>query len=263
MASNLLIAFPDIPFKASYQGTITPVEAAPAGYDEGYTIAGARHKHYRRSTPNERAYITYDMGSAYTDQAEYFILSRADLVEAISTGACDITLRGSTDNFAASDVTLLSLLNITEADLVGPHLEDVIVTGALSAAYRYFRLQVLDSGNAKDWELGQIYFGQFFDFGRDPSYPRRMEQKLLARDARFEQLEFQFTWNGITDDKQIEFINTIYTYKEVHPVFLYSTSFDDVLAGNKLVYCKITDGVFKPGPTKDMNAITLTFEEMI
>jgi hypothetical protein len=165
---------------------------------------------------------------------EYLFLRGLNLIT--SQANCDITVRGSTDNFVSSNDVILSDTGITSADLIGPHNEDYIITGALSSSYRYYRI-VITAASSITMRLRKLFIGQFYTFNnRSPIYPYssnynrsgagfNSDSGAIFNTSRGRlRKEYQFNWTTITDALRDDFDENIGRFLEDCPVFLYKAA---------------------------------------
>src|SRR5690606_11778089 len=140
-------------------------------------------------------------------------------------------LRASSDNFSSDDNLIFSKSNIARADLVGPLSEDLIITGSLSTAYRYWRIEI-DTSVAIVHKFRKLYFGEMFDFsGRSPQYPyahryNTSAGKNFASDAGVifstssggPRRELNLNWYGFSDEDRETYQREIEQYAPDFPV---------------------------------------------
>lgn len=238
---------------ATYSAALAPVALGPSDLPVNNLFYGGSTIYWRNSTSQAigRSVFTLAIGSDYaTETLDYIAIRGLNLMFKNGSGNIAITVSGSTDNFVASNVTLLSVTGLTAANLVGPFLEDYILTGTLSSAYRYFRVTI-DSQNEIPHRIRKIYIGKLFDFGgRSPYYPYTpgyadngspftsdsgsIFKTSLGRRPR----ALQFAWRGVTDAVRIEYDKQINQYLADYPIFLYETPDCDhePLNGDTLVF---------------------------
>lgn len=218
--------------------------------------------------------LNLDSGSA-GKRVDHIILRGLNLITSQVT--CGVEVRGSTDNFATSDVQIFNDASISSSDLVGPYNEDFIITGALSAAYKNFKI-IITSATAKTYRLRKIFLGSFFDFdGRSPKYPydSNLDQNgsafnsdsgtlFLTSRGRKKRI-YSFTWSAVTDAIRNAFDSQIAAYLDDYPICLYVTpNFDhDPLNGQTLVCGRATARDAVHTRWKDLNSISLQFIEDI
>lgn len=262
--TNLLIGYPSIPLA----GTVTLVSGSE---DSSYPLAnittGSRAKFFRMSSASNLIEIRVDLGASLTRSVDYCFIARASLLK--SKGATRALLKGS-----AADAGYTNIIGTSAAlqtrTFTGPKAEDLLFASGYndqiggsfpSTAYRYWRFEFGDSVTTGKWDFSKLYFGQFFNMGRDPVYPVTVTRQKTKAGERWPRYRFKLQWQGITDSTRNSFISNILNYKDVSPFVLYDTS-DVVLMGLKTLHCSIISADIRP-EKKDVNAITVTFEEVI
>lgn len=254
MATNLVLCYPHIPKDAS---VTTPLVAGATGFSANNLVTGARERRFRStSTTAAEWYVTYDLGSGNTLDPDYYLCARAD----INYGRNPVNMfgRGSNDSgFSSQDETQSAL-----SSLQGPNSEDKLQQLSWGTAYRYFRFGFLVPSAAYTVEFSKVYFGSFFDFGRDPVHPRRLDRKILRRTGRDPVYGFQFTWEGISDSTLNSFFDLIVKDKDVSPIFLYTKTAHDILNDHRLIHAWVKDVRIK-NRISDNNEVSVTFEEIL
>ena len=223
--------------------------------------------------------MTWDLGSVGgTDTkaaCDFAIFSRADLLTSLVSGEIDLKLKGSSDNFSASDVTILSEDNIETGDLIGTNSQEFLLTGAESTKYRYWRLD-LASTSTYTYELSKFVFGTWFNFGnRGPIYPYgttitddrsqfTADSGTIYRSVSGKvRNEYTFQWE-VTDSVRDEFKNDVMRVARHSLVWLYTpdADFRNPLNGETLVPCWIDSvDIRSVGPVKDKNILSVRFIE--
>lgn len=262
MTTNLLISYPDIPFRAtmSTNGTVDP------DHPITNTVTGERGKRFALSIAADyNANLYYDLGASATATIDHLIIARADLLKAL--GATNIQLDSSANasvwvNRAGTSAALQT------RSFDGVRGEDLIFTqsynndtGTLAgSSHRYWALY-FGAVTALKSTFGKVYFGTFFDFERDPIYSLTQSRKFYRSGDRAAVFNYTFEWQGITNDKRNEFFTKIVDYADVNPVFLYDTN-DLILNGYRLFHCWVRDVTVTP-VTSQYNTVQVTFEELI
>jgi len=204
--------------------------------------------------------IEYDLGSGNTSSSDYFIVSRADLI--LAQGASfTVKHATSTDDITYTDRE--SVVGLSSSNLFGTESEDLLITtgGGVSTRYHQF-LCLRTSVSSFTIDFNKIYFGPAFDFGVDPVYPRRLERVTVNDKDRRSKYVFSLTWRGVTETIRNSFIEKILRYKDINPVFLYTTTYHDVLNEHRLLHCIIKGAIITP-IVSGRTDITLDFEELI
>ncbi len=139
--------------------------------------------------------------------------------------------------------------NLTALD--GPADEDLAdVFGSATSSYY---IQQFDS---------YTYFGQAFDFGREPLRGRVLSTEVHQDKGKRPALKFQFNWRGISNDKRNEFEAKIGLYGNESPVFILWDDYGKQMIDFLPIHAKILKYEFTPRPGS-LNDVAITFEELI
>lgn len=266
MATNLLIGYPDIPFRAS--APTVGVGVADTIYPVANIITGPRSQHFTITTAAGIIDITHDLGASLTAPVEYYFIARANTLKA--QGATQLLLKSSPDN-----VTYTSRIGTTAAlqtrTFTGPRGEDLMFASGLNddvlgslptSSIRYWKQFIGVASPTKKWQFSKSYFGTFFDFGRDPEAPTLSTSADTKDDQNRDPRQLiTLTWRGVTNTIRNSFVSTLYRYREVSPVVLYDKG-DIVFHGYKTLHARIKSATITPDNTQ-ANDITVTFEELI
>lgn len=254
MTSDLLIGYPDIPFL----GTMFTEPASETGYDAEYAITGERGNYYIALSSVSSSIFEFDMGAATTRTPEYMALMRADLMRRHDSADCTWSVVGSAASNFASPVTASGTFAI--ADLLGPRDEDYLTSLVGLSAKRYWRFQVNSTASFKH-QLSKVYFGNWFDFGRDPIFPADKAIEYKTDGDRAPRYILRLDWLGITNTVRNDFISKILKWRDVNPILLNDTS-GKILDGNRLLHCIITECTFTPRGV-NYSDVSLGLEEII
>lgn len=241
MATNILWAFPDITLNASAH--TLPNKGALSGHDLDTVVSAARSKRFYFDATSDKPAHLFDLGSGYTlidNTADYLIVS--DAKATIKDGSTLILLAAR----AATSGAFTSIVSNawSTSDLVGPHDKDYITTFNTTSAYRQWQVQFHASANTANFPHGQIYFGRFFDFGRDPTSSSKTKLDYNQDKGIHQALDFEFKYEGITETKRDSFEDKMGQYKDENTIFLYSRSYHAALFGQRLINCQIVDYKF-------------------
>lgn len=222
------------------------------------------------------ATITLDMGSGNTYAAEYFICRGINMLIANKGGATvDVELRASTDDFSASDVLILEKQDVGLDDLVGPRNEDLIVTGSLSTAYRYWQLKIT-STSAITYYLRKFYFGEFFNFNnRSPRYPYDYRSNnsqggafqsdsgvTFSTSRGRSRRELTFNWYGFSDSVRDTYTDEIEQFLADYPIIFYAPdTFEHNPIANTLLCAWVQSNVRSGDNWKDENFCSMNVIE--
>lgn len=254
MATNLKLAFPDL----NRSATLIAHTTENASHVAENALAGSRSKLFKTSTTVTTSQLDFDVGSGSTAQPDFLLLSRLDLIRSKDSADIAVSIEGdSSSGFGTSEVEQDASVSMT--DLVGPNNRDWILSTSFASAYRYFRVKITTTQSVvHEWAL--VYFGNLFDFGRDPSYPAQIRRSARVRGARKPVFTFSFEWRGISNTKRSEFLD-VYQLRDFGPVFLYDPN-DYVLEGDRLICAYITDVSITPTAVNE-STIRATFEEVL
>ncbi len=271
--SKFKISYNDIPRRAASTSLTTGSENANHPHEN--LFYGTSGIYFVSNASVTETAITLDLGSGVTATVDHMIIRGINLFLQNSVGTRRIRLRGSTDNFSASNVVVLDSGDFTtNAAFLGSQSDDLVITGTESSAYRYWRVQITTSSACLHY-LRKVYFGKFFDFGdRTPSYPYipglEVPNQGFESDAGtifstsngYAKRSLSLNYKGITDDIRDEFRTKIGQYLADFPVFLYSESDlgHDVLDSSRVLFGWLTAN-YSAEQWKDNNKIGLTFRE--
>ena len=261
--TNFLISYPDIPFRATMTLGSATVDS---NHPIANTVTGERGKRFALSIAADyNANLYYDLGASDTATIDHLIIARADLLKAL--GATNIQLDSSANaSVWVNRAGTSAVLQTRSFD--GVRGEDLIFTqtynndtGTLAgSSHRYWALY-FGAVTALKSTFSKVYFGTFFDFGREPSYPAIQNRSMERPGNRDSVYRFTLTWQGINNTKRNELFDKILKYRDVNPVFLYDTD-DLILNGIKLLHCRILDASITP-ITAQYNDVEILFEELI
>lgn len=273
--SNLIILYPDIPQAAtrfiaasSFSGTANENEDWPA-YN---TFRGARWQLWKTTSNATAQYLTYDLGPSVTKSVNFLVLSRLDILYNTLNVALDINYSDDGTSFSSgyNEAAISNLYPFS-----GPYSNDAYGRSVSIGAHRYWQIKF---SNAASFALsiGKIYFGTAFDPGVDPdSYtpPRLFDSKsifntsggtLIKGKSDLPRYEFEITWQGLTDAKISSFFDDIYAKRLNTNFFLYTNTYHDVLNGNRLVHCALTEATATHRHEKsNFNNLTCKFLEVL
>lgn len=262
MATNLLFAYPQI----WVDGTLSISASAATGYPKENVTAGPRRRSTRLATAASGLTISVDLGSALQKTIQYVIVSRADILK--NQGCTIAAVEASSDNFVANFNSVGGTSgNFQSKTFYGPRSEDVLFTssinsdyGALSytGTYRYWRISF--QGATVAWQANKVYLGSWFDMGRDPTSVR-VEKRVTSLQDRDSRYVFTFDWEGLTDQTK-EYFTFYIADKPYDGVFLYTSSYHDLLLGHRLLHCRLVEHRWSQSFT-GANNLSATFEEMI
>lgn len=267
MATNLLIAYPQITIDAT---SVTSSSSADTSYPIKNVITGGRPNITQLATATTSSWIKFDIGASAAKTIDYLIVAKAKTLK--SAGSKKVLLDGSTDDVSYTNICGAAS-TFQSLSLYGPHSEDLIFTSDLANSasgtlpanptYRYWRFWAAGEGTepSKKWPFSKVYFGTWFDFGRDPIYPREVTKRIRTTADRNSFYVFRFTWEGITAAKLNDAFSKFLGNSDV-PVFLYTATYHDPLMDHRLVHAVVAD--YSVTPVIDNTyTVSITFEELI
>ena len=130
MANEFKISFPFVQINA----VSSAATSQHASYPHENLWYGGSTLYWKTAASVTQSRITWDMGSGVTYSIDHAILHGLDLMTAYASGAFNVSIRGSTDNFSASDVVIFSKNSITNSDLVGTRAQTLLLEGSVSTA---------------------------------------------------------------------------------------------------------------------------------
>ncbi len=280
--TSLLIGYSDIPMRAtgvmSYAtSTTTETPDEEDDYQALNAYQGERFHWWKSSYTKSEHNIRWDLGPSSTKTASFIILSGLEYLRSLyPTTTIEFQLmRSSDDSSYTAEQTISSLNSLT---LVGPWSNDYITTFTASSAYRYWRARILSTAGTSDFvsRIGKIYFGNLFDMGREPATYTIERDYQFASDfiassgvkftgrLSLPRYKISLEWHGISDTITKAFFDDIYSRRDTHTLFLYTSSFHDVLDSNRLIHVKLVDARAEDSfNIANYNKITAEFLEVL
>lgn len=282
--TNLLIGYPEIPEAAitcnSYANVKdnSPNEYAFAPAQNLWTVR--RSLGWASSFEVGDHYIEWDLGADVSKSANFIGFARLDRLCNLSAkvgyflDARASILDGWTnvDHYGNPEDSE-GVNNLTKYGTRGT--DDYFKTFTASAAYRYWRLH-LDSINGANFyaRLSKLFFGTVLNLGQEPntfnftpSNKRSGNLRTTSDSIRISRagtgyLQYDVTWEWVTDAKVQEFYDKIVEKRDRYSVFLYSATFHPVLRDLRMLHAYLVDEkvtVKAPG----LNTLTCKFEELV
>ncbi len=254
MATNLLILYPDIPFRS----TITS-DRLTTGSDAAYGVTGARAQIVWEAAAGTTLSTIYDLGAGVTALPN--VVAVAGLNQLLAAAARDSVTTAQVgvygddnDAFSSADT---DTADVTTASLVGPEALDYVRFVTFETAYRYWRVSLGAAGITQRLSYSKIFLGSYFDMGRDPVHAsefeiRRAGRQYFAAPERNIGLE----WQEITDANKTAFMN-LAQQRDLMTFFLYDQG-DALFDGDKLLYCSLIDATYQTSGRNRWN-ISATF----
>lgn len=253
MTSNLLFAYPDIPYRGAEQ--TLPGGAAGNGSDLIYS--GARGQYWIASSATTSAYWDFDLGSAISSQPNVFGLAKADFMARQTTNVIYSIVGSASSSFTSPETVTGSF---TISDLQGPNLEDYITTIGFAAAYRYWRFKLVSVSSFK-FAFSKLFLGEYLDPGRDPVFPVELERKKRLDENRASFFRLTLNYEGLSDTAINNFTDKVISKADVNPIFIYDTN-DKVLNGMGVLHALLVSADISPRSVNS-NDMRLVFEEVV
>lgn len=266
--TNILLFYPDIPYY-SYTKEMNRTTSSPwyfiSLHNKISNLAdGYRHTYFNFDLNTTSPLIfDFDYGSSRT--VNYIAIAGVDRLK--FDGVTTVLLEGSTNGSSYSTIKSLTLSSLT---LVGQNSADYYETFTASSSYRYFRVTYTATGSAKFYTHNKLFFGSYFDFGREPSY---LDSSIIATDTNAFRMsggfiqrsknkpnirKIELEWKFLTDAMVEDFESKI--GNKYHHCFIATDSDHEVLNNNKLIYCEVTN--YQVNKVKeDLNILSVDFEE--
>lgn len=264
----LYIAYPDIPYRSIQTASNVTWDTF---YDYRNSISTERYQIAKKSAVTGFN-IEYDLGSGETSSVDYFILARADLLQAV--GVTSLIIASAADGIGGSYSNQHTVSSFNTATLYGPGSRDLLVTGLSLSAARTWKWTV-SGASSSTHAFSKAYFGNAFDMGMQPSFDFVREAEFTSeyvtgagstRISRHSEPRyiFNFTWTGVSDDKVTEFVSKIASRAHLNRYFLFTTSVHQVLNSERVVHVKLTEWeTDNSAAIPDFNTVTATFEEVL
>lgn len=256
MSTNLVIGYADIPQAAEFS---LANQASSILYPYTNLFGGNRVDRFYLFQPSATdLVISFNLPTGEFQSVDFFYLAKANLLQ--QAGVTTIKLRGSdVDDYATSTV-LATYSNFEDEALVGPDVEDFIDLMAETNAYQFWWVQYQTTQSCL-FPHSKLMFGKVFDPGLDPNQNATITRLRTGGISRKSSFSFQFTWNGMTYDKAVDMYNTFYMTKRFVPLLLITRTWHDILMGNRVIFCRLTDMSLPPRITDHCN-VSATFEEL-
>ena len=257
MATNLLIGYPDIPLAAT---SITVSESTDSDtYPPEHLFGGNKTDVFRLpSAGTSPIVIRLDLPSGQTSTCNFAYIGSANLLK--NAGVTAVRLLGGSTTNIASGTTVLNITSFSSQTLYGPNSDDIIQKFTTSGSFRYWFIEYTTSASSKI-PHSKFFFGNFFDIGIDPNNPATITRIKMGGVQRRPVYSFEITWNGVLYTKAIEMYLKFYKTKRYIPIIIFTDTWHDILMGNRVVFCRITDMSIPPR-IADYCDVSVTFEEM-
>lgn len=256
MASNLLIGYPDIPMEA----TSSSISNASSSLYPYQNLFGGNKTdlHYLNAATSGDTTITLELPSGTTKATNFIYIGRANLLQQASVNT--ITIKGGSTSTYGSATTVKTLSSFTSTTLYGPNDDDYIEKFTTSTAYRYWFINYNATSTSKI-PHAKMFIGKFFDPGLDPNAPATVTRIKQGGAQLRPTYSFEFTWNGMAYATAVEMYLKFYLTKRYMPLVIFTDTWHDILMGNRVIFCRLTDMSIPPRVTSFCD-VTATFEEI-
>jgi hypothetical protein len=259
MATNLVILHPGRQIAAPV--FVMPSIRATSTYPVVNVVMSDRNV-IMKTGSEQQFMMDFDMLTASAMRNDYLFIQRADLMARAAQGTkIKMTQWASNSSDFGSSPERDHMKFSWDNNLVGPRDEDFIMETGSTASYRYYRVMSDPLPFDITWQVGAIYFGQWFDAGRDPDYNLAVSYDHNDSGERRARRTITLKWRNLEPSAKEEFQTYIDQYKNIAPVVLYDRN-DYVFSGHKCIQCKVKNVNYNMLPLDKWN-LTATFEEMI
>jgi hypothetical protein len=256
MATNLLIGSAEIPNLATSSSINNP--SSPL-YPYVNLFGGNKTDlHYLETATSGDTRISLALPSGTTKACNFVYIGRANLLQQASVGT--ITIKANSANDYATATTIHTISSFGSEILYGPNDDDYIAHITPSPAYRYWFINY-NATSASKIPHAKFFLGSSFDPGIDPNAPATITRIKQGGSQRRPTYSFEFTWNGMAYAKAVQMYLKFYRTRRYTPVIISTSSWHDILMGNRVIYCRLTEMNMPPRVT-DYCDVTATFEEM-
>ena len=279
--TSLMIGYPDIPMRATgikswatNASTETPNEGDD--YQAVNAYEGDRTAYWKSSYSKSEHNLRFDLGPSGDRSASFLILSGLDALQALyPTTTTQFELMRSVDDSSYTAEQTIS--NLHSLSLVGPNTADYITTFTASSAYRYWKARISSTAGTADFTslIGKVYFGHLFDMGVEPA-TYSIERAIVpaefyaASGSRFSgklnlpKYKISLEWEGVDDSVIKLFFDEIYSKRNTHTFFLYTSSYHDILDDKRLIHVALEDARTRdPHNISNFNTLTADFIEVL
>lgn len=233
-------------------GVVISSTSATTNYPASNVAQEFKTKVWRTGTSTAAESITFDLGAAASVTS--VILFAHSLLNTDSS----IQLRGSTDNFAASDVLVQALTWSSAA----------INAVFSSASYRYWRVKFTKASSGVTRNIGRIFLGTYFDtgaaYGPDwggakfkPADLSTFGQSVggqIFTDRRQQQRTCSFSFSSLTQSVTDSF-KSMSDYIGTSIAFFFVTDPTDTSEASETIYAKLTKPIERNHASVDSTSL--------
>lgn len=256
MTTNLLLGYPHIPVESL---TTSFNQTASSIYPFANLFGGNQTDlMYLDTATTGDARLSFDVGASGLT-SNFLYIGRANLLQNASVGTVSLKAN-STDDYGTA-TTIKEVTSFGSETLYGPDDADYISIFTESSAYRYWYMNYNSTADSK-FPHSKLFFGKVFDPGTDPNAPASI-LRVMGDGVRLRgSFSFEFTWSGMEYTKAVEMYTQFYIKRRFQPMLLMTESWHNILMGNRVIFCRMTDMILPPRVT-DYCDVTATFEEII
>lgn len=262
---------------------ISKVITPSATYDSDRPVdnlfQGGRSIYAQLATAAGSVTIDFALGGSTTATVDHFVMGGDSKLIADGLSAAKLswatTPAGPWTDFAGvtSGYNSRTVLNSNNGDkLFTASLNDAI--GGLPVTKGNFRFTMSKTSGTSKFPLAKLYFGSFFDMAKEPAFDYPLDEedsgsyrspigKVVFGRTGHPNYRFELTWQNVSDAKVIEFTTRFLEDPLRRYVYLYSSTYLDVLNGQKLVFCEILqEEAFVRKVAYNLNVVSVVFREI-
>lgn len=180
----------------------------------------------------------FDFARSSAEIPDFCFLTAANIMAARDVGGSPV-LKVQGSAFSDYHTILTYSLPITTSNLSGPNGEDLLFYDIAVSAFQYWRVRIETTSSVYHKWSG-LYFGQSFDFGRDPVFPEDLSRLRASKRDKRGAYRITLRYEDITLTKKLEFNSLIGKWADTKPVVLFSRgSYDAVTDDRITINCMI------------------------
>jgi len=191
------------------------------------TIGGAYSDTKKNASAGTLSDVRYSMTS--NRLVNYVVVSNVrGLIDSDSDDQVSIRVYNTNDStFQAFTVGLNDLVGARQNEFVSEVTEKTV---------NYYRVQAISNASYRH-EVGKVFLGEYFDFGRDPTeiiIENAKQDSNIKRRTR----EIRVQVEGVSPAKKTQFVKEIVPYCAKTPIFLWDKN-DALFGGDVLIYARL------------------------
>lgn len=186
----------------------------------------------------------YNFARASAEIPDFCYLVGANIMAARDVGGSPVLkIQGSA--FSDYHTILTYSLPITASNLSGPNGEDLLFYDIAVSAFQYWRVRIETTATVNH-KWGNLYFGQSFDFGRDPVFPEDLNRLKSSKRDKRGGYSIVLRYEDISLAKKLEFNSSIMKWADAKPIVLFSRGAYDPVTDNRItINCMIKEARWK------------------